>query len=386
MSVAEALPARSGLGPAGRTLAVRELRLRNFRNYARLDLVTGSAPVVLTGENGAGKTNLLEAISLLAPGRGLRRARLADLIRTGADGGFRLEAEIEGRDGLSEVVIWAEGERRMVEVDGGTLKSQNELGALTSLVWLVPTMDRLFLEGPSGRRRFMDRLVLTVQPDHARNVAAYERGLRERSVLLREGKHDPAWLAALERNLAEAGVAIAAARVELVRELDAALEAARLPFPHPSLAVDGDVERWLAEAPAVEVEDRFAEALAAGRRQDAGTGGAETGPHKSDLLARDAWTGEPAERCSTGRQKAFLASIVVAQAQLRRAKWRDLPIVLLDEVTAHLDWRRRRELFESLLGLGAQCWMTGTEANLFMGLRGRARFLTVVEGTIASHE
>jgi DNA replication and repair protein RecF len=386
MSVAQVLPARSSYGPVGRSLAVRQIRLRDFRNYARLDLDAGMAPVVLTGENGAGKTNLLEAISLLAPGRGLRRARLGDLVRTGAAGGFRLEAEIEARDGPSEIVVWAEGERRMVEVDGRSLRSQNELGALTSLVWLVPMMDRLFLEGPAGRRRFLDRLVLAVQPDHARNVAAYERGLRERSTLLREGRHDPAWLVALERNLAEAGVAVAAARVELVRELDAALAAARLPFPHPTLAVHGEIEGWLGEAPAIEVEDRFAEALASGRRTDAGTGGAGTGPHRTELMAQDAWTGEPADRCSTGRQKAFLASIVVAQAQLRRAKWGDLPIVLLDEITAHLDWRRRRELFEALLALGAQCWMTGTEVNLFMGLRGQARFFTVADGTIADDD
>lgn len=368
-----------------RALAVARLRLRQFRNYESLELALTPAPVVLTGDNGAGKTNLLEAVSLLAPGRGLRGVRLAELDRHGG-GAFGVEAAVDGRLGRSDIVTTADGARRQVLLDDKPLRSQHELGGVFAAVWLVPSMDRLFLEAPAGRRRFLDRLVLGLYPDHARHVATYDRALRERSHVLRDERSDPAWLSALERRIAEAGVAVAAARAQLVRDLDAALVEARLPFPRPSLRLDGEVEGWLDGAPAVDVEERFADALAAGRAADAASGGAATGPHRTDLVATDAWNGEPAERASTGRQKALLASIVVAQARLRRRRIGELPVLLLDEVTAHLDWRRRRELLEVVADLGAQTWMTGTDPDLFRVLRGQARFLTVHNGTLQHHE
>lgn len=368
-----------------RALSVARLRLSQFRNYASLDLRLGAEPVVLSGDNGAGKTNLLEALSLLTPGRGLRGARLPELGRDGG-GPFTVEAAVEGRLGRSEIVTRVDGARRAVVVDDRPLRSQDELGGVFAAVWLVPSMDRLFLEGPAGRRRFLDRLVLGLFPDHARHVAAYERALRERSHLLREGGRDAAWLIALERRMVEAGVAVAAARARLVRDLDAALASAKLPFPHASLRIAGEVEGWLDDAPAVDVEERFAAALAAGRDGDGQSGGASTGPHRTDLIATDAWSGEPAERASTGRQKAMLASIVVAQARLRLQRVGELPVLLLDEVTAHLDWRRRRELLEVVMWLGAQAWMTGTEPDLFRVLRGQARFLTVSNGTLSHHD
>lgn len=374
--------ARAEPGAASRlTPAVRRLALKDFRNYARLSLDLEAGPIVLVGENGAGKTNLLEAISLLAPGRGLRRARLPELNRRQGAGPWRLEARVLGRGGLTDIGSEAEGERRLALQDGAALRSQNELADILSLLWLTPSMDRLFQESASGRRRFLDRLVLTIDTRHAARVSTYERLLRERSHLLRQGRHDATWLHAIERRLAEAGVAVAAARNELVCDLNLALAEPGPAFPRPRLAVEGEVESWLAVLPALAAEERLAEDLARSRAADAETGGAALGPHRSDLLATDG-TGEPAASCSTGRQKAFLISIVLAQGRLRRRRFGDLPVLLLDEVTAHLDAGRRALLLEGLVELGAQCWLTGTDEALFAPLRGRCQLLHVAHGTV----
>lgn len=388
------LPAFLQAGPvpvptdASRALAVRELQLKDFRNYAGLRVELEPGPVVLFGDNGAGKTNLLEAVSLLSPGRGLRRARLADLDRSDGNGPWRIASLVDGHDGPVELATAraGDGERRLVEADGQPLRGQTALGTYLSLVWLTPSLDRLFSEAPAGRRRFLDRLVLALDPVHATRVASFERALRERSHLLRGGRHDPAWLAAIEQRMAEAAVAVAAARRELVRDLDETLLAAPYAFPRPRLAVLGEVEGWLDTMPALAAEQRVAERLAAARAQDAESGGAAVGPHRSDLIAHDANRGEPAERCSTGRQKAFLVSIVLAEARLRRARHGDLPLLLLDEVTAHLDPRRRAELLAALVELGAQAWLTGTEPQLFAALRGRAQHFHVVHGALTAHD
>lgn len=370
-----------------RALSVRRLELWDFRNYRHLVLDAGPGPVVLHGENGAGKTNLLEAVSMLTPGRGLRRARLGELDRIGG-APWRLYAEVDGHQGRVDLDTArdASAERRLVAADGQTLRSQNELGELVSMLWLTPAMDRLFTEGASGRRRFLDRLVLAIDPAHATRVAAFERSVRERSHLLRGGRHDATWLAAIERRIAEAGVAVAAARRTLVRDLDAELVGATHVFPRPRLALAGEVETWLESMPALAAEQRLAEALARERRSDALTGGAAVGPHRSDLVVTDSAGGEPAARCSTGRQKAFLISIVLAEAALRLRRHGDLPVLLLDEITAHLDARRRGELLESLVELGAQAWLTGTDAGLFSPLRKAARIFHVVNGALTPHE
>lgn len=370
-----------------RALTVRRLELRDFRNYRHLMLEPGPGPIVLHGENGAGKTNLLEAVSLLTAGRGLRRAKLADIDRAGG-GPWSLDAELDGQLGPIELATARDpdADRRSVTADGQALRSQTALGDHVSLLWLTPAMDRLFADGATGRRRFLDRLVLAIDPAHAARVASFERSLRERSHLLRGGQRDPAWLGAIERRIAEAGIAMAAARRELVRDLGIELAETRLLFPRPHLALVGDAETWLDSLPALAAEQRLAEALAQNRAVDAETGGAAVGPHRSDLVATDARHGDPAERCSTGRQKAFLISIVLAEAALRRRRHGDLPILLLDEVTAHLDPRRRAELLAALVELGAQSWLTGTEAGLFAPLRSAANFFHVVNGALTPHE
>jgi DNA replication and repair protein RecF len=374
-------------GGVGRALAVRRLELRDFRNYGKVVLEPRPCPVVLYGDNGAGKTNLLEAVSMLSPGRGLRGAKLAELDRMGG-GAWWLRAQVDGHLGPSEIETGHDraAERRTALADGQTLRNQNALGEHVSLLWLTPAMDRLFADSASGRRRFLDRLVLAVDPAHASRAATYERSARERSHLLRASRRDSAWLGAIEQRMAEAAVAVTAARRELVADLDAELAQAPHHFPRPRLALEGELETWLDEMPALEVEQRLAEALAVGREQDALSGGAAIGPHRSDLSATDYLRGEPAARCSTGRQKAYLISIVLAEARLRLRRYGELPILLLDEVTAHLDPLRRAELIAVLADLGAQSWLTGTEARLFESLLRVGHVYQVVNGTLTPHE
>jgi DNA replication and repair protein RecF len=374
-------------------VAVTRLALTNFRNYrgARLELATG--PVVLTGPNGAGKTNLLEALSFLAPGRGLRGAKLSEIDRqTVAEGdgqiaaqGWSVAAVIATHAGNLRIGTGrdaAAGERRIIRIDGEPARSQAALGDQLGVVWLTPQMDRVFVEGPGGRRRFLDRLVLALDPAHAARVGAYEQALRERARLLRDGPADPVWLAALEEVMAAQGIAVAAARRDTVRRLDQACAEADGPFPRARLALAGAVEAWLDEMPALAAEARFAAALAGSRRNDALAGGATIGPHRSDLVATLSPNGVAAEFASTGEQKALLISIVLAHAELQRALRGAPPLLLLDEIAAHLDAGRRAALFEAVGRLESQAWLTGTDAAVFAPLRCRARYLSIRDGTV----
>jgi DNA replication and repair protein RecF len=372
-----------------RGVGLCRLALTDFRGYASLRLETDPRPVVLTGSNGAGKTNLLEAISFLAPGRGLRRARLGEVDRIGA-GPWTVVARL--RSGMSAVEIRTahvrEGERggRSVEIDGAPADSQAALAEIASVVWLTPAMDRLFQDGASERRRFLDRLVLSSDPAHAARLARYAHVLRQRAKLLRAGRFDPSWLGGLERQAAAAGVAIAAARRDTVRALAAARIDPPEGFPTPDLALAGQVEEWLAERPALDVEERFAAALAQFRRKDADVGTTAIGPHRSDLLVHDHASRRLAGDCSTGQQKALLVSLVLAEANLRAAAGERQPILLLDEVAAHLDATRRTALFEAVDSLGVQAWLTGTDAATFAPLRARAQFLFVENATLQRHD
>ena len=375
-------------------LAISRVSLSDFRCYGALRLNPEPGLVVLTGANGAGKTNLLEALSLLSPGRGLRGARLAEISRRPEGGAAAREwavaAEFATPHGaLSIGVGWAEsdGERRTVRIDGQTAGSQTALSDHVSMVWLTPTMDRLFVEAPAGRRRFLDRLVFAFDPAHAGRLQAYDKARRERARLLREGRADDTWLGALERNMAERAVAIAAARLDLVERLKRALGEDSGTFPRPDMAVSGVIEDWLGSRPALEVEETYRTALFEARTQDRDSGSSE-GVHRSDLIARLRAGGPAAEQASTGEQKAILISLILAQGRLiARLKGR-VPVLLLDEIAAHLDAARRAALFEAIGELGAQAWLTGTDDSLFAPLRGRAQFHFVANGRIsqqASH-
>jgi DNA replication and repair protein RecF len=374
----------------GDRVGVRRLILTEFRNYGstRLDLEPG--PVVLTGPNGAGKTNLLEAISFLSPGRGLRNARLGDIDRRGGAAApqapWAVAAVVETRRGTVRIGTGREDaadERRVVRIDGEAARGQAALGEWLGVLWLTPQMDRLFSEGPAGRRRFLDRLVLGLDPAHAGRVARYEHAMRERSCLLRDRPADPSWLAAVEEIMAEQGVAVAAARREAVEQLDRFCAAAKGPFPRARLSLSGTVETWLQSMPALAAEERFNAGLAENRPADAVSGGAALGPHRSDLGVIHAEKGIAADQASTGEQKALLISIVLAQAGLQREVRGEPPVLLLDEVAAHLDAARRGALFAILAELESQAWLTGTDAALFAPLRQAARFVSVSDGTLS---
>ncbi len=369
--------------------AVQRLRLSNFRNYDSLALDPAAQVMVLTGANGAGKTNLLEAISFLSPGRGLRRARLRDVLRQGAAEGvesWAVAATVRGLDGPvklgSSLGRTERGrDKRIARTDGQTV-SPSSLSRVIGVQWLTPQMDRLFLEGPSSRRRFMDRLVLGLDPDHGRRVGAYERSLRERAKLLRDGCGDPAWLSALEARMAASGVAVAAARREALARLQRFLSAAVGQFPKAGLAIEGRIESWLDDHPAVEVESRFAEMLASSRQHEGAVNGTAEGPHRSDLVVRHLNRDMPAAQCSTGEQKALLIAVMLANAKAEAERRGAVPILLLDEVAAHLDGERREALFAEILALGGQAWLSGTDRNLFEPLGGQAQFVTVDRGQV----
>jgi len=391
--LAEAQEACRSAGAAVGRVGVTRLVLTDFRNYREARLTLGAEPVVLTGPNGAGKTNLLEAVSFLAPGRGLRGAKLSDIDRrqqTGCEGALRGWAVAAVVATLRDTVRVgtgreaASGERRVIRIDGEPVRSQATLGERLGVVWLTPSMDRLFTEGPSGRRRFLDRLVLGVEPAHASHVAAYEQALRERSRLLRDGSADPAWLAALEEVMAERGVAVAAGRRDAVQRLDRVCAEAEGPFPRARLTLVGTVEDWLETMPALATEEQLASALAANRQRDAQSGITLTGPHRSDLDVALAEKGIGAGFASTGEQKALLISIVLAHAKIQRAVRGEPPLLLLDEIAAHLDAGRRAALFEALLRLDSQAWLTGTDEALFAPLRRSAQFLSVRDGSVTA--
>jgi DNA replication and repair protein RecF len=397
---------------------VARLMVSDFRCYERAALETDPRPVVLTGPNGAGKTNLLEALSFLAPGRGLRQARLAEVDRRrpappggvpggGVPGGapagearsWAVAAKLGGPAGECDIGTGRdpaaeEGtrDRRLLRIDGTSYRGLNGLAERLAVLWLTPQMDGLFLDSKSARRRFLDRLVLCFDPGHAGRLNAYEQAASERMRLLRgempagEARNQAAWLDALEQQIAEKGVAIAAARLDLTARLGAVLGATEGSFPRPGLALLGEVESWLGEMPALAAEDRMRARLAAGRTLDAEAGRAHLGPHKSDLLVSFGSGGGavemPAADCSTGEQKALLIAILLGQARLMAAERGRPPLLLLDEIAAHLDDGRRRALFDALLELGIQAWLTGTDRGLFAALGEQAQYFTVADARI----
>lgn len=375
---------------------VQQLTLTNVRNYASLSLVMPAAPVVLFGSNGAGKTNLLEAVSMLAPGQGLRRAALADLARHAGGGDWAVAARVS-RDG--DIVDIGTGVRgaaqagerttsRVVRIDGENQTGSGALADVIEIVWLTPALDSL-LTGPAAeRRRFLDRLILCFDPSHRTRANRFERAMRQRNRLLDDGAREDAQFRGLEEQLAEAGVAMAAARLDAVAALNAVSERRRVrapdsPFPWAQATLEGTLEAQLGDMAAVDVEDAYVVALAGARERDRAAGRTLTGPHRSDFLLTHGPKNMPGRMCSTGEQKALLVGLVLAHAELSAARRQGAsPILLLDEIAAHLDEHRRAALFNELLLLGTQAWMTGTDRSAFAELENKAGFFRVDDGFV----
>ena len=373
--------------------ALTRLSLTDFRSYEGAELSLDGRPVWLAGPNGAGKTNLLEAVSFLIPGRGLRGSALAEVGRRmpGEPVGraWAVSVTVRSHDGETRLGTGVEqpgASRRIVRVEGEPAPP-GRLAEHIRQVWLTPAQDRLFLEGAAERRRFFDRLVFAAEPQHAAHVQAYEKALRERMRLLTDGPADPAWLDALEARLAEAGVLMAEARARTLAALTAEIATrGERPFPQAQLSLTGDWERMAAEgAPFAEIEGRLARALKQARERDAAAGRALTGPHRGDLLVTHLEKDRAAAECSTGEQKALVLNLVLAQAaRLARSETAPSPILLLDEVAAHLDARRRAALFDEIEALGLQAFLTGTDEMLFEGLAGRAQGFRVEGAELAA--
>ena len=371
--------------PARRPL-IRRLMLRDFRSYESLDIRFAARLVALTGENGAGKTNLLEALSMFSPGRGLRRAESEDCARQGGPGGFSVSIELETDGHLVQLGHGFEPrEGRRFRVDRLPVSSARAFAERLQVVWLTPAMDGLFA-GPAGdRRRFIDRLTLGVDPEHGARVSKFEQALRGRNRLLEDGGSDPRWLAAAEQEIAALGVAVASARLETTQRLQDLIDSTRAEssaFPHAVIALQGELEAMLAEHPAISVEERYREMLARSRRRDAAAGRALVGPQTSDLLARHGPKDAPARDCSTGEQKALLVGLVLAQARLLANLRGAAPLVLLDEIAAHFDAKRREALYDELERLGSQVFMSGADPALFAALQGRAEIFLVTPGRL----
>ena len=375
-----------GMTSAPRRPIVRRLMLRDFRSYPVLDLTIGGRLVVLCGENGAGKTNLLEALSLLAPGRGLRRADLADCARRGGGGGFALSIEVEEDGEIRQLGCgWSPadgngGAERRNRIDRAPVSSSRAFSDHVRVVWLTPAMDQLFSGPASERRRFLDRFVLAIDPGHGARVNAFERALRGRNRLLEEDRRNAAWLDAVEREAAELGVAIAAARLECVSRLEALIAAERddaSPFPWARLALEGAIEALVASGPALDAEEHYRALLRDNRGRDAAAGRTLIGPHVGDLAVRHGPKDAPAASASTGEQKALLVGLALAHARLVAEMSGIVPIALLDEIAAHFDPRRRAALFDALERLGGQVFLSGADPAAFAGLSGRAETFEV---------
>lgn len=355
-------------------LFIEEMSLSHFRSHRAARLELDGRPVAIYGPNGAGKTNILEAVSLLSPGRGMRRASPDEIARKPEALGWKIRAELTSLHQHHEVETWAEaGSSRSVKIDGKAA-AQVALGRIARVVWLIPSMDRLWIEGAEGRRRFLDRMVMSFEPRHAEAVLAYEKAMRERNRLLKDMVRDAHWYGALEAQMATQGAAIMANRVSALARLKAAQEGAETAFPAADLVLRASDDKPL---PAAEAD--LLAAFSENRQRDLHAGRTLIGPHRADLSGTYAAKGVPADQCSTGEQKALLISLILANGRALAEDFGAAPIFLLDEVAAHLDAGRRAALYDEICALGAQAFMTGTGPELFAELGARAAHVEVVE-------
>ena len=379
----------------GKAIAIRNVDLSNFRNYARLHLQTAPGPIVFTGANGAGKTNLLEAISMFMPGRGMRGAGFDTMLFNNAPTGqWAVSIVINDADDLLRMgTSWQQpengtGNTRQASIDRQMAKGTSAFGNHVRMIWLTPAMDRLFA-GPAGdRRRFLDRIVASSDLGHRQRLNGFEKLMRQRNALLAQTTFDAAWLAILEQQMAEQGVAIAAARLAGIDVLQGHIDrshsaTAQSVFPASRLMLSGDIEASLRHTPAVQSEDEYAKILCDSRKIDQMAGRTLKGPHRSDLIVYHRAKDLEARICSTGEQKALLVGLVLAQARMVQSAFDgQMPVMLLDEIAAHLDRDRRKGLFDELIRSGAQCWLTGTDKMQFEALEDRAQFFSVTDGMI----
>ncbi|MEJ5083897.1 DNA replication/repair protein RecF [Brucella pseudogrignonensis] len=368
-------------------VSVRRLKLSDFRNYTELTLPLGPGHVVLTGENGSGKTNLIEAVSFLSPGRGLRRASYDDVARTSGHDGFAIHASLD-------CMIYGDAEIGTGTAGGGeggrkvrinsNAASGDELLDYARILWVVPSMDGLFTGGASDRRRFLDRMVLAIDTSHGKRVLDYEKAMRSRNRLLSDGNSDNQWFDAIESQMAELGIAIAAARSEAMRLIAAMIERlpAEGPFPKADCFLEGTLEQRIGLEAALDLEEDFRRTMRDGRARDRAAGRTLEGPHRTDLIVQHRPKSMPAALCSTGEQKALLIGLILAHARLTGELSGMAPILLLDEIAAHLDTGRRAALFGILDDLGGQAFMTGTDRSLFEALEGDAQFFNVAAGEL----
>lgn len=364
-------------------MKIKRVVLTDFRSYTRLNWTPERSIAVLTGENGAGKTNLLEAVSLLAPGRGLRNALPRQLARHGATR-WGVAGTIEKSGDVLDLgtgIAPENSSRRLFQINEQSVRTQGEVAQVFSAVWLTPQMDRLFLEAGSGRRRFLDRLVVALEPGHAREVAAHDQALSQRNRLLAERPHEHAWLSAIEDSLARHAVAVTAARLALIDAMnDLSLDLHG--FPRSDLALECAISNFLKEMSALDTEDRLRSALAEARSTDRARGSASLGAQRANLLLRDRQSQRSAEYSSSGQQKAMLVGVILSHARLVTVQRGDAPVLLLDEPLIHLDEERRRALLYALNEIDGPVFLTGTETRPFSALRGHADFCHISDGQL----
>ncbi len=370
---------------------ISKLQLQCFRNYRSLSIELNANPVVLSGNNGSGKTNILEAISLLSPGKGFRKIKLsdADMISEGR-GLFPWSLSAIINKGIEESLVGTGrlslgDSKRITKIDRDVVKNQSELTSIFSVMWLTPQMDGLFMGSSSDRRKFLDRLVYNFDPEHASRIFSYEYTMRERAKILQQN-NDAAWLSVLENKMAERAVSIAAARLDTIEHIQAVINEFKTAFPKAIIGVEGHVEEIMRNNSALQAEEMLRKQLFETRAYDAKSGRTNVGTHRSDFVVFHAEKNMHASSCSTGEQKALLLSIILAEARAKSIWKGGVPVLLLDEVVAHLDEVRRISLFEEIFSMQSQVWMTGTDIELFKEIRGKAQFFSVNNGVVSPNK
>lgn len=381
MSVDQALKYEERIA---RNYSVSSFTLKNFRNYSSAQCEVSATVIVITGSNGIGKTNILEAISMLIPGKGLRKSSILEIENTESNAPWVVSASVEYGNAKYHIGTGRDqqNDKRIVKINGEVLKAQSKLAEYCSILYLTPEMDRIFTESRSERRGFMDQLATNFDPEHARRMAIYNYALKARKKLLENSNADPDWITVLERRMAEQGVAIAASRLEKLEWTKDAIDQGISNFPKAILSLEGEVEGWVEKMPAIQAENLFKETLQNNRKLDRETGRTHTGIHRTDFIVYHREKNQDISICSTGEKKALLLAIILANARAKGVCSLGIPILLLDEVVAHLDDRRRSSLADEILSLNAQCWMTGTDKTLFDPFQRSVQHLTVKNGNI----